>query len=223
MKLAVGLRLRPVLDVAIPGLYAWVVTVIVPIHQKDAHGWPLILAWLGIICLAATSGLVATHWRSWSAVSVAMFIMASAGVWFLIAPFEVTLGFLGTLGWASFAIGWVRAAETSVVLSGKAAQRIDLSARYQLPLPSWLMLGTGLVGSLAALALAWNIEGRERAVLGQAVAVLGALVLMTAASTAASAVGRQAAAIELSRGQVIRTLFLLSLFVLGCWLTLTRA
>lgn len=218
-----GLRLRPIFDVAIPGLYAWIVTVAVPIHRtNDAHGWPSFLSWIGLLCLMATSGLVASRWRHWSAVTAALFVTASAGVWFLMMPFEVTLGFLGTLGWASFAIGWVRAAETSDIASSSASLRLDLSPRHRLPLTSWLMLGIGFTGSLTVLALAWYVEGRERSLLGQATAAMGALALMTAASTSATTVGRAAAVRFFTRAQLGRTLLLLGLFALGCWLTLRR-
>lgn len=223
MTLRLGPRLRPLFDVAIPGIYAWVVTVAVPIHQKDAHGWPVFCSWLAVLSLCTACGLVTSRLRAWSAVAVATFIVASACVWFLIAPFEVSLGFLGSLGWASFAIGWVRAAETGEFTNGAAAHRLDLLPRHPMPALCWVATGIGLAGALAALGLAWNIEGRERSLLGQAVAVIGALSLMTAGTAATSTVGRQAAARPFSQGQLGRTLALVALFVFGCWLTFLRA
>jgi hypothetical protein len=153
---------------------------------------------------------------------VAIFIVASACVWFLIAPFEASLGFLGSLGWATFAIGWVRAAETGEFTNGAAAHRLDLLPRHRMPALSWIATGIGLVGALTALGLAWNIEGRERSLLGQSVAVVGALSLMTAGTAATSTVGRQAAARPFSQGQLGRTLLLVALFLFGCWLTFLR-
>jgi hypothetical protein len=211
-----------VFDVAIPGLYAWVVTVGVPVHQKDADGWAIVFSWLSATCLCLTSGLVVSRLRPWSAIPAALFVMSSASVWFLIAPLEVSLGFLGSLGWASFAIGWVRAAGTGEDVSSEAAHRIELAPRQSTSVLSWVMLGIGAAGALGALVLAWNIEGRERSLLGQAVAVVGALALMTAASSFASAVGPKAAARTFSKGQLARTLVLLGLFILGCWLTISR-
>jgi hypothetical protein len=222
VNLTLGLRLRPLFDVAIPGLYAWVVTVLVPIHQKDAHGWSVFCSWLAAASLCTASGLVTSRLRAWSAVAVAVFVMSSASVWFLLAPFEASLGFLGSLGWASFAIGWVRAAETGDLTNGTAAHRLDLLPRHSMPKLSWIALAVSLAGALAALGLAWNIEGRERSLLGQAVAVIGALSLMTAAAASVFGVGRQAAARSFSRGQLGRTLVLVALFVFGCWLTFLR-
>jgi hypothetical protein len=222
LSIAFGLRLRPVFDVAIPGLYAWVVTVAVPVYQKDASGWPVAFSWFSATCLCVTSGLVVSRLRPWSAIAASLFVLSSSAVWFLIAPFEASLGFLGSLGWASFAIGWVRAAGTGEDMSGGAARRIELPARQRMPALSWVMLGIGLAGALSALILAWNIEGRERSLLGQAVAVIGALALITAASSFASAVGPKAAARTFSNGQLARTLVLLGLFALGCWLTFSR-
>jgi len=222
VNLSPGLRLRPLFDVAIPGLYAWVVTVAVPINQTDSHGWPVVCSWLAAIGLVAASGLVISRWRAWSAVAVAIFTTASACVWFLIQPVEVVLGFLGSLGWASFAIGWVRAAETGEVATSVAARRLDLLPRHQMPALAWIAIGVSVLGSVVVLGLAWTIEGRERSLLGHAVAVLGALSLMAAAATASSVIGRKAAVRPFSRGQLGRTLALMALFALGCWLTFLR-
>jgi hypothetical protein len=153
---------------------------------------------------------------------VSSFVASAAAVWFLIAPFEATLGWLGSIGWASFAIGWVRAVETDEDMVGAAARRIDLMPRHRTSTLPRITLGIAVAGSLCALALAWNAEGRERALLAQGVAVVGALSLVTAASASAEVVGRQAAARKLSTAQIGRSLILAGLLVFGCWLTFFR-
>ena len=224
MRIRLGLRLRPLFDVAIPGIYAWVVTVAVPVYQKDSPVWPWACAWVAFACLLLTSGLVvSSRLRAWSAISVTGFVMSSASVWFLLAPFEVAHGFLGALGWAAFAIGWVRAAETAELPVGTAAHRLDLLPRHRVHRASWATLAIGVVGALVVIALAWNIEGRERSLLGHAVAGFGALSLMTAAATHASVVGRQAVPRRLSKGQLGRALGLVALVVLGAWLSFFRS
>jgi len=103
-----------------------------------------------------------------------------------------------------------------------AAHRIDLLPRHRVPVFSWALLGIGLAFALGVLALAWTIEGRERSLLGQALAVLLALSLMSAASTQDSVVGRQAAAQVFSKTQAGRILLLAGLFSVGLWLTFFR-
>jgi hypothetical protein len=219
LSVGIGLRLRPAFDVVIPGLYAWAVTVMVPIQKKDAEGWPVFFTWFSVICLGVASALVATRLRRWSAIAVALFVSCSASVWFLTAPLEVSFGFLGSIGWASFAIGWVRAAETVGDERTEGAHRVDLLPRHRASAITWMRPGIGLGFSLGVLGLAWTIEGRERALLGQTVAAVAALSVMSAASAASSTVGRQAVAQVFSRKQLGRGLLLAGLFAAGIWMT----
>lgn len=219
MNSARGLRWRPALDVAIPGLYAWVVTVALPVHQQDSRGWPVIVSWSSLLLLLATSAVTASPIRRWSPLAVSAFLIASASVWFLLEPFDSSLGLLGSLGWASFAVGWVRAVETREELDVGPAHRIDLLPRHRAASIGGGFVGVALLGAAALVFAAFGIEGPERALLGQSVAVVGSLSLMSAAASSVAAFGRQAAARSFSAGQLGRTLALSSLLLLGCWLT----
>jgi hypothetical protein len=219
---ALPVRLRPVFDVAIPGLYAWLVTVVVPIQQKDAHGWPVALSWIGICSLAASSMVVRSRYRMWSAIPVSLFVTSSAAVWFLVAPLEASMGIWGSIGWASFAIGWVRAAETGEPTDIAAIRQIDLVPRHRLSGWSEVMFGLGAVGSLLILTLAWQIEGRERSLLGHGMAAAAVLSLMTVATSGTSIGRRQAAVRSFPKQLLWRTLGLVSLLVFGVWLTFVR-
>ncbi|HEY5956585.1 MAG TPA: hypothetical protein VIV60_08535 [Polyangiaceae bacterium] len=198
-------------------------TVALPVHQQGARGWSLALCWIGLACLLCTSGLVASRLRLWSAVSAALFCTASTCVWLLLGTIEVNLGILGTLGWATFAVGWVRAAETRPLRLESTALRVSMQPRHRLPWSSWMVLGLGLVGALCALTLAWTTEGsRERQLLTHAIAVLGALWLLTAASTGAASLGRQAAERAATASQFRRAAVLFTLMGLGIWLSFVR-
>lgn len=216
-------RWRPALDVAIPGLYAWIITVAVPVQQKEAYGWPLGFCCCALICLAITGGMLSSRWQHWSSVTAACFVGCSASVWFLLEPFEATLGFLGSLGWAGFAAGWVRAVETARDVDGRNAHRVELLPRHRASTLAGVMVGIGLLGAMLLVALAWQIEGRERALLGHAVAVFGALSLLVSAANSASVLGRQAATRAFSRMQAGRTIALVGLLAIGCWLTFLRS
>lgn len=217
-------RWRPLLDIAIPGLYAWVVTVAVPVRQKDAEGWPLAFCCFALLCLMATGALLNSRWQDWSPVTTVGFVGCSASVWLLLDPFDASLGFLGSLGWAGFAVGWVRAVETAKdEVAGGAAHRIELLPRHRASVLARLIVGAGLLGAMLLVFLAWQIEGRERALAGHSVAVFGALSLLASASSSASALGRQAVARTFSRMQAGRTIALAGLLALGCWLTFFRS
>lgn len=210
---------RPALDVAIPGLYAWVVTVALPVHQLEARGWPVLVSWISLLSLAATSAISASPLRRWSPIAVSAFVGGSALVWLLIEPFEASLGLLGSIGWASFAVGWVRAAATREDLDASAARAIELAPRHRFSVLASLFVGVALLGAVALVFLAFRIEGRERALLGQAVAVMGTLSLLTIAASSAATFGRKAVARSFSAAQLGRTLALVGLLLLGCWLT----
>lgn len=210
---------RPALDVAIPGLYAWVVTIALPVRQLEAHGWALLASWISLLSLTATSAISATPFRRWSPIAVAVFLGASALVWFLIEPFEASLGLLGSIGWASFAVGWIRAAATREELDVSAARAIELAPRHPFSVLAGVFVGVALIGAVVLVFLAFRIEGRERALLGQAVAVMGTLSLLTIAASSSATFGRKAAARSFSAAQLGRTLALAGLLLLGCWLT----
>lgn len=210
---------RPALDVAIPGLYAWVVTVALPVRQLEVQGWAPLVSWISLLSLTATSTLAATPFRRWSPIAVSAFVGASALVWFLTEPLEVQVGLLGSIGWAAFAVGWVRAAATREDLDASAARAIELAPRHPFSVLARMFVAAALGGAVALVFLAFQIEGRERALLGQAVAVMGTLSLLTIAASSAATFGRKAAARTFSVGQLGRTLALSGLLILGCWLT----
>ena len=219
MNLAARLRLRPAFDVAIPGLYAWVVTVGWPLHRNAASTWAYGFGAIAFVALAVSSWMVLLPYRLWSAVAVGAFITASAIVWFLVDPESLSLGLLGSVGYAAFAVGWVRASGTREVDKDALAYALDLPPRRNMSLRAMVALYGGLVGAIVPLALAFRIEDRQRALLGHAVALLGALHLLSIASKLSIAVGQKAEVSSFSWSVLGRTVLLIVLVGVGGWVT----
>ena len=211
---------RPILDVAIPGLYAWVVTVAWPLRAPDTNVWAYAFAGIALLSLGASCLLVASRLRLWSAISVGTLISASATTWFLLGAEMQSLGILGSLGWAAFAIGWVRASGTYELGGGTGAAVLALAPRREVGWSARLLVGIGVVGALIGLALAWRIEGRERALLGHAIALLGALQVLTISSSAALTVGQKAESPAFPWTALGRTIVLAILVAVGGWFSL---
>lgn len=219
------ISIRPVLDVLIPGLYVWVVTCAWPLRAPTSTLGAMVFAGLAFLFLMVSGWLVATAHRLWSAVSVACFVSAAVAGWFLLGPDIQAPGLLGALGWAMFAVGWVRASGTQQggeegIEEGPSAVALSLSPRRKMPWTRSLDLGIRLVGVLFVVALAWGIEGRERSLLGHAVAVFSALQILAIAPTPAADIGRKAKSttfpwLALARTLVVALLVLLGILLFG--------
>jgi hypothetical protein len=175
-------------DLMAPGLYAWGVTVAWPASQRLAPFPARILA--GAALAALVAGAVLTRfWPLGARVTgIWLFLGASIGTWaFLSRSIDATHldpvhGLLGAVGWAAFALVW----------GGERAQRDgDAGAARVLPWPdarrrSALIMA--VVGTAAAvpLALAWWVEGTERALFAHAVALAAAVALVARAADLAA-------------------------------------
>jgi hypothetical protein len=129
------------------------------------------------------------------------------------------LGLLGSLGYAAFAIGWVRASGTRDADDGKTVYALDLPPRRVISFRARLALYVGLIGAAIPLVLAWRIDGKERALLGHAVALLGALHILSTASKLSMDFGQKAEGAGNLWLVFGRTSILVLLVAIGCWLT----
>jgi len=220
LNLIARLSLRPTFDVAIPGLYAWVVTVGWPLLGENVTTvWAYTFGGIALFSLAICSWMVSSRFRLWSAVSVGTFVSASAVVWFLLGPEAPSLGLLGSVGYAAFAIGWVRASGTRDAGEGPTAYALDLPPRRAMSFRARSALFVGLFDAALPLVLAWRIEGKERALLGHAVALLGALQILSISSKLAAIGGQKTDSSGFPWAALGRTLLLAVVVAIGCWLT----
>jgi hypothetical protein len=212
-------RLRPIFDVAIPGGYAWIVTVAWPVMGQKAVPWARTFAVVALLALAAAATLVGSRHRQWSAVAVGAFVTASAMVWLLVGSDAPTLGLLGSIGWAAFAIGWVRASGTRELGTEPPAVALELAPRRVIAWPARVVLLVGVLGAAVPSFLAWRIDGRERALLGHAVALLAALQTLSMVSGMTLTLGQDTESPRVSWPLGFRCLVLAGLVAVGTWLT----
>lgn len=210
---------RPVLDVAIPGLYAWGVTVAWPLLDEGNTRWAYTFGILSLVALGSAGMLVTSRRRIWSAVSVGVFVAASALVWFVVGAEARSLGWIGSVGWAAFAIGWVRASGTRQPEDMPPATTLELTPRRAPSKTSIAMLALGIGCATVPWLFAWNVEGRERALLAHGLAILGSLHLLSTASDLSASIGQKAERTYSAWSMVARTMVYGGLMALGCWLT----
>jgi hypothetical protein len=188
---------------------------------QKANPWARAFAGAALLALAAAAVLVGSRHRQWSAVAVGAFVTASAIVWLLVGPDAPNLGLLGSLGWAAFAVGWVRASGTRELAAERTAVALELAPRRVIAWPARLALVIGVLGAAVPSSLAWGIEGRERSLLAHAVALLAALQTLSMVSGSTLTLGQDPEDLRLSWPLVLRCLLLAALVAIGVWLTLS--
>lgn len=190
------LRLTPratrLVNIGLPGLYAWYMTVAWPASSPDA---PLLARTTCVLAaLALVIGAVSTLSlpRVSAAVGVLGFFALCVGTWLALGDaldrmrHEPLAATLGGVGWALFALGWgsvrpparVAAEPTDAPLGG-------LPPRSQLARGSLALFGFAIVASCGLVFLGWSVVRPAHAVLAQTVAVAGSVALLLAAGRVA--------------------------------------
>ena len=190
VRIVASLAEKGFFDLMAPGLYAWGVTVAWPASQRMAPFPARILA--GAALAALVTGAVLTRfWPLGARVAgIWLFLGASVGSWALLsrsidaAHLDPVHGLLGAVGWAAFAIVW----------GGERAPR-DRDARA-LPWPdarrrSALIMAVVATAAAVPMALAWWVEGTERALFAHAVALAAGLALVARAADLAAPLPRE--------------------------------
>ena len=171
------------LDLLLPGLFAWGVTVAWPVLGRPSASLAKGMALVALAALVSGS-VLASRWPALArALGVWSFLALCTGVWasakspagaFLLDPVQ---GIAGSLGWALFAVGWA---------GDGGAQRMgsDTNAKPRSRLwrgAAWVVAFATAAAALL-LALAWWVPGRARALFAHAAAVAGAVALVGAAA-----------------------------------------
>jgi hypothetical protein len=189
-------RLTPgatrLVNIGLPGLYAWYTTVAWPASSPDAPMLARTTCVLAVLALAA--GAIATLRlpRAGAAVGVLGYFSLCVCTWLTLGDaldrmrHEPLAATLGGVGWALFALGWgsVRARV------GAPAEPTDapvgsLTPRSQLARGSLALFGFAILASCVLLFLGWSVVRPAHAVLGQTVAVAASVALILAAGRVA--------------------------------------
>ncbi len=193
---------------AVPGLYAWAVTVAPAAWSRGAPLLAQIASVVGVIALvtaplvegragrpepgeARSRSLLA--FRSWSARtwarvwSVWGFVLSSALVWLLVpsalssARMDAVRGALGMVGWALFAFASAGPAlQRDPHAAGRIVASTSLKPRNELPRGDGIYVTVGVVLALAMQGVGWGVAVPERAVLVRLITVVCGIAVLGA-------------------------------------------
>lgn len=187
---------------AIPGLYAWAITVAPAAWSRGAPLAAKIAAVVGVVALASAplvegvgrgdpvprGPVWARLWSVWG------FALSSAIVWALApqalssARLDGVRGALGMIGWGLFAFA---SAGPSLRVDPEAASRVvagtPLRPRSELPRGDGAYVAAGVVMALLLQAVGWNVGSPERAVLVRLVTIAAGIAVLGGTTTIALA------------------------------------
>jgi hypothetical protein len=220
VSLVVLLRRRPFFDVVIPGLYAWLATVGWSLRGEQSMSyWTHGFAAAGLVALIACGVAVAKHHRNAGTIAGAIFVSASAAIWFLEGARSDNLGPLGSLGWAAFSMGWIRACGERGEQPFSNVEPLALPPRRIVPWAASTAMMASAVAACVPLVLSFQVADAGRALLSHALALLGALQILSGASELATSIGQSASRSNFPWASLARTSGLVILVVIGCWFT----
>ena len=186
------------LRVGLSGATAWVVTVAPAALAPGGRLAPKLLAAAGIVPVVAASTTLRRHPTVGRHLGLTVFPAMCVGAWLWaaagdkpIAP-DIYRAVLGALAWAVYALSWVHPWSLSddrlaTAPAGKAAG----FAPRRRPSPWSTVIAAGSVAaSVGLLCVGWLAAEPTRAVLAHALAVGGAISLVTVACGAAVLAGR---------------------------------
>lgn len=186
---------------AIPGFYAWSVTVAPAAWARGAPMAAKVGALLGAGCLGAAIALERRH-ATWSrAVSVWGLVLTSALVWALVpgalspARLEASRGVAGMIGWALFAFASAAPALKRGDSRDLLVAGAPLRPRARIPRGDAIFIAGGVLFSLLLQTIGWQAVVPERALLVRLVALASGLAVLGAMTSIALARhGRRATA-----------------------------
>ena len=195
-------------NVLVPGLYAWLTTVAVPAARAGASAGARAAAyaalralWRIVRTILLVVGVLLVFERpGWArGVGVVGFVGLCLLSWILLGS-GIDLGRIhpvraccGGVGWALYAVGWgsVHPARCTAPSGPPVPSGSRLAARGRLPGGAAVVLGIGVVGALLPWLWAWRVARPVHAVLAHGVALLVAVVLVSAAAHIALERGRR--------------------------------
>jgi hypothetical protein len=172
--------------VLLPGVYAWLTTVAVPVAQHSASGLSRVLAVLALVALISSvvllqkRALLGRVLGIYAFVGLSVLCWTSLGSLIAVERLDPARGALGTAGWVMFAFGWgsLRVRHNVPERDPNALAGAPLTARRAVPWSTPVVLGLSVIGALVLLVLAWRMSAESRALLGQAAAVSAALCIL---------------------------------------------
>jgi len=180
--------------VLLPGAYAWLLTVGLPVAARGVRPAPRLVALAGLLALVSSLFLVERRPNLGRALGIVVFVGCAVLTWALLGADSSPVHLdrirtaLGTLGWVLYAFGWGRVG-ISVRPAAEIAPGATLVPRSR-PHPLGLpIVGFAVLSTLVFEALAFRVDRAEHAVLAHATAAACALLVLSAGSRLALAQG----------------------------------
>jgi len=182
--------------VLLPGLYAWLLTVELPVLGRGVRAGPRVAALAALAALLAALLVAGRRHELARALGIYAFLGLSALTWALLgsdfSPIHldrVRTG-LGTLGWVLYAFGWGRMrAPSPFDVDPRIAPGAPLVPRGRLDRRSLPVVVLAVLAALTFEALAFRVDRPEHAVLAHATAAACALLVLSTGTRVALAQG----------------------------------
>jgi hypothetical protein len=182
--------------VLLPGLYAWMLTVGLPVMARGVRTGPRLTAAAALVALLLALSIVGQRLTVARVFGIYVFVLCSALTWALLgsdlspAHLDRVRTALGTLGWVLYAFGWGRVRtlpeadrELQIAPGAPLIPRSRLHARA-VPIVAF-----AVCAALVCEGLAFRVDRPEHAVLAHGAAVACALLVLSAGSRIALAQG----------------------------------
>ncbi|HEX2872354.1 MAG TPA: hypothetical protein VHP33_13890 [Polyangiaceae bacterium] len=173
----------------VPGLYAWLATVLAPAVPRGASLAARTFALLAFSALVGSFVLATRRPRLARALGVYVFVACCFGAWACMGAqlrsdqLDAVRGALGAVGFLLHALAWGAAPrDPDADVLDNLVPGTPLTARHKPVRAASLVLGAGIVAALAPVAVAFGVERQSASLLAHATA-LGAAVLLIGAST----------------------------------------
>lgn len=191
--------LRDRANTVLPGLYAWVTTVLLPSLGHGAAASARVTALLALVALLAAPLWVSSRPLLGRSLGIFGFIGCSLLTWLLLGagllrnPGDPLLSALGALGFTLYALGWGSQRRRGVV--PEDAPNVILGPPLQpraRPHPlAPLVFGFVIASALLPIFLAFRVAEAERGLFAHAVAVLAAISTITVGARVATSLGQR--------------------------------
>lgn len=190
-----GLRETTTIQRMVAGGAAWAITIASGAFVRGASGWAQVsallalLAGLGGPALAPLGRKVARHVGISAFLLLALLTWASSSAVLSPTRFDAIRAGLGAVAWGLFALSWSDPwRPLEIPTEGDAPK---LTARATLPPLAVPIAALGVLAGLSCMALAWQIEDPDRALLAHVVSTAMAVALITSSATLATARGKR--------------------------------
>jgi hypothetical protein len=214
----------------VAGLIAWSITVAPVGFGRGASALSAILALGGLVSTLAGPLLLTTRPRLGSHFGISLFVGFSTCVWLANSValqslrLEPVRGAYGAIAWGVFAVSWSDRWGKTPAADPPDPDVPALHARSTLAPLAAPIVGLGIAAGIGYLVFAFQIRDPDRALLAQAIALLCAVMVVSAAAMVATARGKhRSSSNRRLSSSVVRALLLLLMFALvGAMVTALR-